>query len=135
MVVLQSTSGGGPDVAGLCGESVSLGRRLGAHICRCPSSRWRRRCSLHSVLRPSACLPPSACPPPSPPALARTHPPPLSAARCLLPACLPCLQPAKKWEAVLTEMKFGPGPTPEATADKAAVTTPTQKLDLAGALA
>ena len=49
------------------------------------------------------------------------------------PACF--LQPAKKWEAVLTEMKFGPGPTPEATADKAAVTTPTQKLDLAGALA
>ena len=38
-------------------------------------------------------------------------------------------QPAKKWEAVLTELKFGPGPTPEASADKAAVTTPKQKLD------
>ncbi|PSC71300.1 GBSSIb [Micractinium conductrix] len=37
-------------------------------------------------------------------------------------------QPAKKWEAVLTEMKFGPGPTPEASADKAAVTTPVQKI-------
>ncbi|EFN54355.1 hypothetical protein CHLNCDRAFT_58262 [Chlorella variabilis] len=37
-------------------------------------------------------------------------------------------QPAKKWEAVLTELKYGPGPTPEATADKNAVTTPTQKI-------
>lgn len=38
-------------------------------------------------------------------------------------------QPAKKWEAVLTELKYGQfGPTPEATADKAAVTTPVQKI-------
>jgi granule-bound starch synthase len=37
-------------------------------------------------------------------------------------------QPAKKWEAVLTELKYGPGPTPEATADKNSVTTPTQKV-------
>lgn len=37
-------------------------------------------------------------------------------------------QPAKKWEAVLTELKYGPGPTPEATADKLSVTTPTQKI-------
>lgn len=37
-------------------------------------------------------------------------------------------QPAKKWEAVLTELKYGPGPTPEATADKHSVTTPTQKI-------
>ena len=39
------------------------------------------------------------------------------------------MQPAKKWEAVLTELKYGPGPTPEATADKNAVTTPTQKIE------
>lgn len=39
-------------------------------------------------------------------------------------------QPAKKWEAVLTELKYGSGPgtTPEATADKAAVTTPASKV-------
>lgn len=37
-------------------------------------------------------------------------------------------QPAKKWEAVLTELKYGPGPTPEASADKASVTTPVQKV-------
>ncbi|KAL4418651.1 hypothetical protein ABPG77_011401, partial [Micractinium sp. CCAP 211/92] len=37
-------------------------------------------------------------------------------------------QPAKKWEAVLTELKYGPGPTPEATADKASVSTPVQKV-------
>ncbi|KAL4458488.1 hypothetical protein ABPG75_013353 [Micractinium tetrahymenae] len=37
-------------------------------------------------------------------------------------------QPAKKWEAVLTELKYGPGPTPEASADKASVTTPVQKI-------
>jgi granule-bound starch synthase len=37
-------------------------------------------------------------------------------------------QPAKKWEAVLTELKYGPGPTPEATADKNAVQTPVAKV-------
>ena len=39
-------------------------------------------------------------------------------------------QPAKKWEAVLTEMKYGPkyGATPEASADKASVQTPVAKV-------
>ncbi len=43
---------------------------------------------------------------------------------------LPCSppQPAKKWEAVLTELKYGPGPTPEATADKNSVQTPVAKV-------
>lgn len=40
----------------------------------------------------------------------------------------PLVQPAKKWEAVLTELKYGPGPTPEATADKNAVQTPVAKV-------
>lgn len=38
-------------------------------------------------------------------------------------------QPAKKWEAILTELKFGPGPTPEATAVKQAVPTPVKKVE------
>lgn len=99
---------------------------------------------LHQLCYAAACWnPASPCAPPPPPSSARAD----SVAQTILRAAetygspaytamrdrcisqdLSWAQPAKKWEAVLTELKYGPGPTPEASADKASVTTPVQKI-------
>ena len=98
----------------VAGQQVFRGSRSTGAATGC--NECSRRCRLPP---PSTPLPPPHLP--SPTTLA-SPPPPLP----LYLQDLSWAQPAKKWEAVLTEMKFGPGPTPEASADKAAVTTPVQ---------